>query len=99
MRLNDCMRGIIFRDTTPRRTFIDQRFSRQVHARAGIVINTGEDNYLTTADAVDAAHTVIVSQLLNEYFAVEAGLAAGQLGLRPAFQIIPDLPASFLLQL
>ena len=75
MMLNDCMYGIIFRDINPRRTFIDQRFSRQVHARAGIIINTGEDNYLTTADAVDAAHTVVVSQLLNEYFAKEAGPA------------------------
>ena len=60
MMLNDCMYGIIFRDINPRRTFIDQRFSRQIHARAGIIINTGEDNYLTTADAVDAAHTVVV---------------------------------------
>ena len=75
MMLNDSMYGILFRDINPVRTFVDQRFSRQVHARAGIIINTGEDNYLTTADAVDEAHTVTVSQLLNEYFAKEAGLA------------------------
>ena len=99
MMLNDCMYGIIFRDINPVRTFIDQRFSRQVHARAGIVINTGEDNYLTTADAVDAAHTVVVSQLLNEYFGREAGLADGQLGLGHAFEINPELPDSFLLEL
>jgi beta-lysine 5,6-aminomutase alpha subunit len=99
MMLNDCMYGIIFRDINPRRTFIDQRFSRQVHARAGIVINTGEDNYLTTADAVDAAHTVVVSQLLNEYFGREAGLADAQLGLGHAFEINPAVPDSFLLEL
>jgi beta-lysine 5,6-aminomutase alpha subunit len=99
MMLNDCMYGIIFRDINPRRTFIDQRFSRQIHARAGIVINTGEDNYLTTADAVDAAHTVIVSQLLNEYFGREAGLADAQLGLGHAFEISPAVPDSFLLEL
>jgi beta-lysine 5,6-aminomutase alpha subunit len=99
MMLNDCMYGIIFRDINPVRTFIDQRFSRQVHARAGIVINTGEDNYLTTADAVDAAHTVIVSQLLNEYFALEAGLETWQLGLGHAFEINPAVPDSFLLEL
>ena len=73
MMLNDSMYGILFRDINPVRTFVDQRFSRQVHARAGIIINTGEDNYLTTADAVEAAHTVTTSQLLNEYFAKEAG--------------------------
>ncbi|MCA1822685.1 MAG: lysine 5,6-aminomutase subunit alpha [Mycobacteriales bacterium] len=99
MMLNDCMYGIIFRDINPRRTFIDQRFSRMVHARAGIVINTGEDNYLTTADAVDAAHTVIVSQLLNERFALEAGLQPWQLGLGHAFEINPEIPDSFRLEL
>ena len=99
MMLNDCMYGIIFRDINPQRTFIDQRFARQVHARAGIIINTGEDNYLTTADAVDAAHTVVVSQLLNEFFAKEAGLADGQLGLGHAFEINPDVPDSFVLEL
>src|SRR5271166_1157938 len=99
MMLNDCMYGMIFRDINPVRTFIDQRFSRQVHARAGIVINTGEDNYLTTADAVDAAHTVVVSQLLNEYFGREAGLADAQLGLGHAFEINPEVPDSFLLEL
>jgi beta-lysine 5,6-aminomutase alpha subunit len=99
MMLNDCMYGIIFRDINPQRTFIDQRFSRQIHARAGIVINTGEDNYLTTADAVDAAHTVIVSQLLNERFGHEAGLADWQLGLGHAFEINPAIPDSFRLEL
>jgi beta-lysine 5,6-aminomutase alpha subunit len=99
MMLNDCMYGIIFRDINPQRTFIDQRFSRQIHARAGIVINTGEDNYLTTADAVDAAHTVVVSQLLNEYFGVEAGLTDAQLGLGHAFEIDPGAADSFRLEL
>ncbi|MGH3621225.1 MAG: lysine 5,6-aminomutase subunit alpha TIM-barrel domain-containing protein, partial [Sciscionella sp.] len=95
----DCMYGILFRDINPIRTFVDQRFSRQVHARAGILINTGEDNYLTTADAVDEAHTVTVSQLLNEHFAHEAGLGDGLLGLGHAFEINPDIPESFRLEL
>jgi beta-lysine 5,6-aminomutase alpha subunit len=99
MMLNDCMYGIIFRDINPQRTFIDQRFARQIHARAGIIINTGEDNYLTTADAVDAAHTVVVSQLMNEFFGKEAGLADGQLGLGHAFEINPEVPDSFVLEL
>jgi beta-lysine 5,6-aminomutase alpha subunit len=99
MMLNDSMYGILFRDINPIRTFVDQRFSRQVHARAGIVINTGEDNYLTTADAVEAAHTVTVSQLLNEFFAKEAGLDDWQLGLGHAFEIDPSLAESFRLEL
>ena len=89
MMLNDSMYGILFRDINPIRTFVDQRFSRQVHARAGIIINTGEDNYLTTADAVEAAHTVTTSQLLNEYFAKEAGLEDWQLGLGPRLRDRP----------
>jgi beta-lysine 5,6-aminomutase alpha subunit len=99
MMLNDSMYGILFRDINPVRTFVDQRFSRQVHARAGIIINTGEDNYLTTADAVEAAHTVTTSQLLNEYFAKEAGLEDWQLGLGHAFEIDPETPDSFRLEL
>jgi beta-lysine 5,6-aminomutase alpha subunit len=99
MMLNDSMYGILFRDINPIRTFVDQRFSRQVHARAGIIINTGEDNYLTTADAVEAAHTVTVSQLLNERFAHEAGLPDELLGLGHAFEINPDVPDSFRLEL
>lgn len=99
MMLNDSMYGILFRDINPIRTFVDQRLSRQIHARAGIIINTGEDNYLTTADAVEAAHTVTVSQLLNEFFAHEAGLPDGLLGLGHAFEINPDLTDSFRMEL
>jgi beta-lysine 5,6-aminomutase alpha subunit len=98
MMLNDCMYGIIFRDINPLRTFVDQRFSRMVHARAGIVINTGEDNYLTTADALSEAHTVVASQLLNEFFGHEAGLADWQLGLGHAFEIDPSVPEQFRLE-
>ncbi|MFC4336941.1 lysine 5,6-aminomutase subunit alpha [Salininema proteolyticum] len=99
MMLNDSMYGILFRDINPIRTFVDQRFSRQIHALGGIVINTGEDNYLTTADAVEAAHTVTVSQLVNEYFAHEAGLPDELLGLGHAFEINPDVPESFRMEL
>ena len=99
MMLNDSMYGILFRDINPVRTFVDQRFSRQIHARAGIIINTGEDNYLTTADGIEAANTVTVSQLLNEFFAREAGLEDWQLGLGHAFEIDPDVPDSFRLEL
>ncbi len=99
MMLNDSMYGILFRDINPVRTFVDQRFSRQVHARAGIIINTGEDNYLTTADAIEAAHTVTTSQLLNEFFAKEAGLEDWQLGLGHAFEIDPAIPDSFRMEL
>ena len=99
MMLNDCMYGIIFRDINMKRTFIDQRFSRMIHARAGIIINTGEDNYLTTADAIEEAPTVVASQLINERFGLDAGLEPWQLGLGHAFEIDPELPDQWLLEL
>jgi beta-lysine 5,6-aminomutase alpha subunit len=99
MMLNDCMYGIIFRDINMQRTFIDQHFSRMVHSLAGIVINTGEDNYLTTADAVDAAHTVLASQFLNERLAFAAGLPPQQQGLGHAFEIDPTLDNQILTEL
>ena len=40
-----------------------------------------------------------VSQLLNESFAKEAGLADWQLGPGHAFEIDPDVPQSFRLEL
>ena len=60
---------------------------------------TGEDNYLTTADAYEEAHTVLASQFLNEQFAVQAGLPEEQMGLGHAFEMDPDLPNAFLYEL
>ena len=99
MMLNDSMYGIIFRDINMQRTFIDQFFSRMVNGFAGIIINTGEDNYLTTADAVEAAHTVLASQLINEQFAVLSGLTPELMGLGHAFEIDPALENGFLWEL
>ncbi len=99
MLLNDAMYGILFRDINMRRTFIDQYFSRRICAMAGIIINTGEDNYITTADAYDAAHTVIASQFINECFARRAGLKDWQLGLGHSYEIDPHKPETLLLEL
>lgn len=99
MMLNDCMYGIIFRDINMQRTFVDQHFSRMIHSLAGIVINTGEDNYLTTADAVDSAHTVLASQFLNERLAWAAGLPSEQQGLGHAFEIDPSVPDQIALEI
>ena len=92
MMLNDALYGIIFRDINMRRTLIDQLFSRRINAAAGIIINTGEDNYLTTDDALAAEHTVVASQLINERFAQVAGIPPRQMGLGHAFEIDPSTP-------
>jgi beta-lysine 5,6-aminomutase alpha subunit len=99
MLLNDAMYGILFRDINPCRNFIDQYVSRRIIARSGIIINTGEDNYLTTADAVDKAHTVLASQFINEAFAKRAGVKEEQMGLGHAYEINPWLEDSFLMEL
>ncbi len=99
MLLNDAMYGILFRDINMCRTFVDQYVSRRFIARAGITINTGEDNYLTTADAVEKAHTVLASQFINEAFAFRAGLKEEQLGLGHAYEIDPWIEDSFLTEL
>jgi len=89
MLLNDAMYGILFRDINMRRTFCDQYFSRRICAFAEIIINTGEDNYITTADADEAAHTVIASQLVNEAFAHSAGVPDELIGFGHSFEIDP----------
>lgn len=97
--LNDALYGILFRDINMQRTLVDQYFSRIINGFAGVIINTGEDNYLTTADAVEAAHTVLASDLINEQLALFAGLPEEQMGLGHAFEMDPMLENGFLLEL
>jgi beta-lysine 5,6-aminomutase alpha subunit len=99
MMLNDSMYGILFRDINMYRTFVDQKFSRMINSYAGITINTGEDNYLTTSDAYENAHTVLASQFLNEQFGYAAGLPARLMGLGHAFEMDPDIKNGFLFEL
>lgn len=97
--LNDSMYGIIFRDINMQRTLIDQYFSRLINGFAGIIINTGEDNYLTTSDALEAAHTVLASNFINEQFAFLSGIPEEQQGLGHAMEINPEEPDAFLFEL
>jgi len=95
MMLNDAMYGILFRDINPKRTLLDQYFARMINAYAGIEIQTGEDNYLTTSDAVEKAYTVTASQLINESFAILSGVKPEKMGLGHAYEIDPELENSF----
>ncbi len=97
--LNDALYGILFRDINMQRTLVDQYFSRVINGYAGVIINTGEDNYLTTADAFDEAHTVLASDIINEQLALLAGLPACQMGLGHAFEMNPDMENGFLYEL
>lgn len=97
--LNDALYGILFRDINMQRTLVDQYFSRVINGFAGVIINTGEDNYLTTSDAVEEAHTVLASQFMNEQFAKKAGIPEEQMGLGHAFEMNPDIENGFLLEL
>ena len=97
--LNDALYGILFRDINMQRTLIDQYFSRVINGFAGVIINTGEDNYLTTADAFEQAHTVLASDVINEQLALLAGLPEEQMGLGHAFEMDPTLENGFLYEL
>lgn len=97
--LNDALYGILFRDINMQRTLVDQYFSRIINGYAGVIINTGEDNYLTTADAYEEARTVLASDLINEQLALVAGLPPKQMGLGHAFEMNPDLTNGFLYEL
>ncbi|WP_218973057.1 lysine 5,6-aminomutase subunit alpha [Labilibaculum manganireducens] len=97
--LNDALYGILFRDINMQRTIVDQYFSRLLNGFAGVIINTGEDNYLTTADAFDEAHTVLASDFINEQLALVAGIPEEQMGLGHAFEMTPDLENGFLYEL
>lgn len=97
--LNDALYGILFRDINMQRTLVDQFFSRVINGFAGVIINTGEDNYLTTADAYEEAHTVLASDFINEQLALLAGIPEEQMGLGHAFEMDPELENGFLFEL
>jgi beta-lysine 5,6-aminomutase alpha subunit len=97
--LNDAMYGILFRDINMKRTLIDQHFSRRIIAVSRIVIHTGEDNYLTTADAIENGHQVLASQFINERFALNAKMTQDLMGLGHAQEMNPEHPNVFLLEI
>jgi len=88
--VNDALYGILYRDINIVRGLIDQRISRMVNGHFGVVINTGEDNYLRTADAVEAAPSVTASQFINYQLARDSGVPDAQIALGDAFEI--DVP-------
>jgi beta-lysine 5,6-aminomutase alpha subunit len=88
--VNDALYGILYRDINIVRGLIDQRVSRMINGWFGVVINTGEDNYLRTADAIDAAPSVTASQFVNHRLALDSGVPDAQIGLGDAFEI--DVP-------
>lgn len=97
--LNDAIYGILFRDINMQRTLVDQYFSRVIIGYCDIIFNSGEDNYLTTDDAYEAAHTVLASQFINEQFAVIANVKEEQMGLGHAFEMDPSMENGFLYEL
>jgi beta-lysine 5,6-aminomutase alpha subunit len=88
--VNDALYGILYRDINPIRGLIDQRVSRMVNGWFGVTINTGEDNYLRTADAIEAAPSVTASQFINRQLALDSGVPDSQIALGDAFEI--DIP-------
>jgi beta-lysine 5,6-aminomutase alpha subunit len=90
--VNDALYGILYRDINVVRGLIDQRVSRMINGYFGVVINTGEDNYLRTADALEAAPSVTASQFINHQLALDSGVPDAQIGLGDAFEI--DVPVT-----
>ncbi|RZA08610.1 MAG: D-lysine 5,6-aminomutase subunit alpha [Proteobacteria bacterium] len=97
--LCDSLYGILFRDINMKRTLVDQHFSRLICALSEIFINTGEDNYLTTADAVENGHQVLASQFINERFALSANMKEEFMGLGHAMEMDPWHPDGILLEI
>ncbi len=62
----------------------------------GVVINTGEDNYLRTADAIEAAPSVTASQFINRQLAIDSGVPDSQIALGDAYEIDTPIPNSLL---
>jgi beta-lysine 5,6-aminomutase alpha subunit len=96
--VNDALYGILYRDINVVRGLIDQRISRMINGHFGVVINTGEDNYLRTADAIKSAPSVTASQFINHCLARDSGVPDSQIALGDAFEIDPPVRNGLLLQ-
>ena len=96
--VNDALYGILYRDINPVRGLIDQRVSRMVNGWFGVTINTGEDNYLRTADAIEAAPSVTASQFINRQLALDSGVPDAQIALGDAFEIDTPVVNGLLLE-
>jgi beta-lysine 5,6-aminomutase alpha subunit len=96
--VNDALYGILYRDIHMRRTLIDQSVSRRINGYAGIVINTGEDSYLRTADPVESAPSVVASQLINYHLARSYGVPDEQIAIGNAFEIDMSVENGLLLE-
>jgi beta-lysine 5,6-aminomutase alpha subunit len=96
--VNDALYGILYRDINPVRGLIDQRVSRMINGWFGVTINTGEDNYLRTADAIEAAPSVTASQFINRQLALDSGVPDAQIALGDAYEIDTPVPNSLLLE-
>ena len=66
--LNDAIYGILFRDINMQRTLVDQFMSRVIIGYCGIIFNSGEDNYLTTDDAIGFLLELSQAQMAREIF-------------------------------
>jgi beta-lysine 5,6-aminomutase alpha subunit len=89
--VNDALYGILYRDINILRGLIDQRVSRTINGYFGVTINTGEDNYLRTADALEAAPSVTASQFINHQLARDSGVPDEQIALGDAYEIDPPV--------
>jgi len=96
--LNDAMYGILFRDINMKRNFVDQHFSRRICSLSEITIQTGEDNYLTTAESHKYWHQVLASHFINHAFAKKAGLPESSIALGHAHEIDPWIEDSLLME-
>ena len=96
--VNDALYGILYRDINVLRGLIDQRVSRTINGYFGVTINTGEDNYLRTADALQAAPSVTASQLINYELARDSGVPDEQVALGDAYEIDPPVRNGFLFE-
>lgn len=88
--VNDALYGVLYRDINPVRTIADQFMSRAVNGCFDITINTGEDNYLRTADPFVEAPSVVASQFINYHLARRSGLTDDQIGIGNACEIAPE---------
>lgn len=97
--VNDALYAILFRDINMKRTMIDQHFSRTLLGKAGISLQTSEENFLQGKDGYLKQHELLAAHFINEQLARHAGLRDDQIGLSHAFEVDPKNPDSIVFEI
>lgn len=95
----DPIHDILFHDLNPKKTLIDQSFTKFILSRSGQNLHTQEEYLFDILEAEKAHPQVLCSHFLNEQLSKSAELRDEQMGLTHAFAMKTDIEDSLIYEI